>query len=99
MTPVTTDSIVRNAITPGIADIFLMPRGGGACGVVVPRIVGSALRSRFASLPISPRSIPFVRRRPIAIVNHVFGSTVIVIVGSYHKIRAFVPYDTWARNN
>ena len=71
---------------------------GGACGVVVPRIVGSALRSRFASLPISPRSIPFVRRRPIAIVNHVFGSTVIVIVGSYHKIRDLVPYDTRARN-
>ena len=99
MVPATTDSIVRNAITPGIADIFLMPRGGGADGVVVPRIVGSALRFRFASLPISPRSIPFVRRRPIAIVNHVFGSAVIVIVGSYHKIRAFVPYDTWARNN
>lgn len=98
MVPVTTDSIVRNAITPGIADIFLMPRGGGADGVVVPRIVGSALRSRFASLPISPRSIPFVRRRPIAIVNHVFGSAVIVIVGSYHKIRALVPYDTCARN-
>ena len=29
MAPVTTDSIVRNAIPPGIADIFLMPRGGG----------------------------------------------------------------------
>ena len=99
MAPVTTDSIVRNAITPGIADIFLMPRGGGADGVVVPRIVGSALRFRFASLPISPCSIPFVRRRPIAIVNHVFGSAVIVIVGSYHKIRDLVPYDTWARNN
>ena len=99
MAPVTTDSIVRNAITPGIADIFLMPRGGDGMWRGAPRIVGSALRFRFASLPISPRSIPFVRRRPIAIVNHVFGSAVIVIVGSYHKIRAFVPYDTWARNN
>ena len=71
---------------------------GVADGVVVPRIVGSALRFRFASLPISPRSIPFVRRRPIAIVNHAFRSAVIVIVGSYHKIRDLVPYDTRARN-
>lgn len=98
MAPVTADSIVRNAITPGIADIFLCLVVGVACGVVVSRIVGSALRFRFASLPISPRSIPFVRRRPIAIVNHAFGSTVIVIVGSYHKIRDLVPYDTYARN-
>ena len=71
---------------------------GVACGVVVPRIVGSALCFRFACLPISPRSIPFVRRRPIAIVNHVFRNAVIVIVGSYHKIRDLVPYDTCARN-
>ena len=71
---------------------------GVADGVMVPRIVGSALRFRFACLPISPRSIPFVRRCPIAIVNHVFGSAVIVIVGSYHKIRDLVPYDTCARN-
>lgn len=98
MVPATTDSIVRNAITPGIADIFLMPRGGGADGVVVPRIVGSALRFRFASLPISPRSIPIVWKRSIAIVNHAFRIAVIVIVGSYHKIRDLVPYDTWARN-
>ena len=98
MAPGTTDSIIRNAITPGIADIFFMPRGGGGMWSGSPRIVGSALRFRFASLPISPRSIPFVRKCPIAIVNHVFGSAVIVIVGSYHKIRALVPYDTCARN-
>ena len=98
MAPVITDSIIRNAITPGIADIFLMPRGGGGVWRGGSRIVGSALRFRFANLPISPRSIPFVRRRPIAIVNHAFGSAVIVIVGSYHKIRALVPYDTCARN-
>lgn len=98
MAPVTTDSIIRNAIPTGIADIFLMPRGGGGMWRGGSRIVGSALRSRFASLPISPRSIPFVRRRPIAIVNHVFGSAVITDVGSYHKIRALVPYDTYARN-
>ena len=98
MAPGTTDSIIRNVTYPGIADIFLMPCGGMACGVVVSRIVGSALRFRFASLPISPRSIPLVRRRPIAIVNHVFRNAVIVIVGSYHKIRALVPYDTCARN-
>ena len=71
---------------------------GVACGVVVPRIVGSALRFRFASLPISLCSIPIVWKRSIAIVNHVFISAVIVIVGSYHKIRALVPYDTCARN-
>lgn len=98
MAPVITDSIVRNAIPPGIADIFLMPRGVGGMWRGGSRIVGSALRSRFASLPISLRAIPFVRRRPIAIVNHVFRSAVIVIVGSYHKIRALVPYDTCARN-
>lgn len=98
MAPATTDSIIRNAITPGIADIFLMPRGVGGMWSGSPRIVGSALRFRFASLPISPRSIPFMRRRPVAIVNHVLGSAVIVIVGSYHKIRALVPYDTYARN-
>ena len=98
MAPATVDSIIRNAITPGIADIFLMPRGGGGMWSGSPRIVGSALRFRFVSLPISPRSIPFVRRRPVAIVNHVLGSAVIVIVGSYHKIRALVPYDTCARN-
>lgn len=63
-----------------------------------PRIVGSALRFHFASLPISPRIISIVWKRHIAIVNHAFRSTVIVIVGSYHKIRALVPYDTCARN-
>lgn len=62
------------------------------------RIVGSALRFRFASLPISLRSIPIAWKRPIAIVNHAFRSAVIIIVGSYHKIRALVPYDTCARN-
>lgn len=98
MAPAITDSIIRNAIPTGIADIFLMPRGVGGMWSGSPRIVGSALRFRFACLPISPRSIPFVRKCPIAIVNHVFGSTVIVIVGSYHKIRALVPYDTCARN-
>lgn len=98
MAPATVDSIIRNAITPGIADIFLMPRGVGGMWSGSPRIVGSALRFRFACLPISPRSIPFVRRRPIAIVKHVFRNAVIVIVGSYHKIRALVPYDTCARN-
>lgn len=98
MATATADSIIRNAITPGIADIFFMPRGGGGMWSGSPRIVGSALRFRFACLPIFLRSIPFVRRRPIAIVNHVFGSTVIVIVGSYHKIRDLVPYDTCARN-
>ena len=98
MAPATTDSIVRNAITTGIADIFLMPRGVGGMWSGSPRIVGSALPFRFVSLPISPRSIPFERRRPIAIVNHVFRSVVIVIVGSYHKIRDLVPYDTCARN-
>ena len=98
MATATTDSIIRNAIPTGIADIFLMPRGGGGMWRGGPRIVGSALRFRFASLPISPRIISIVRRCPIAIVNHVFGSAVIVIVGSYHKIRALVPYDTCARN-
>ena len=96
--PATTDSIIRNAITPGIADIFLMPHGGGGMWRGGPPYRGQALRFCFASLPISPRSIPFVRRRPIAIVNHVFGSVVIIIVGSYHKIRDLVPYDTCARN-
>lgn len=99
MAPAITDSIIRNAIPTGIADIFLMPRGVGGMWSGSPRIVGSALRFRFASLPISPRSIPLVRRRPIVIVNHVFISAVIVIVGSYHKIRDLVPYDTCARNN
>ena len=98
MATATTDSIIRNAIISGIAGIFLMPRGRGGMWRGGPRIVGSALRFRFASLPLSPRHIPFVRRRPIAIVNHVFISAVIVIVGSYHKIRALVPYDTRARN-
>lgn len=98
MAPATDDSIIRNAIPPGIADIFLMPRGVGGMWSGSPRIAGSALRFRFASLPISPRHIPFVRRRPIVIVNHAFRSIVIVIVGSYHKIRALVPYDTCARN-
>lgn len=98
MAPAITDSIIRNAIPTGIADIFFMPRGGGGMWSGSPRIVGSALRFRFACFPISPRSIPFVRRRPIAIVNHVFGSAVIIIVGSYHKIRDLVPYDTRARN-
>lgn len=64
-----------------------------------PRIAGSALRFRFASLPIFLRSTPLVWKCPIAIVNHAFRSAVIVIVGSYHKIRALVPYDTCARNN
>ena len=99
MVPVTTDSIVRNAITPGIAVIFLMSRGGGGMWRGGPPYRGQRPTFPFCSLPISPRSIPFVRRRPIAIVNHVFGSAVIVIVGSYHKIRDLVPYDTCARNN
>lgn len=98
MAPGTTDSIIRNAIILGVADFFLMPRGGGGMWRGGARIMGSALRFRFASLPISPRSIPLVRRRPVAIVKHVFRNAVIVIVGSYHKIRALVPYDTCARN-
>ena len=99
MAPATDDSIIRNAIPTGIADIFLMPRGVGGMWSGSPRIVGSALRFRFACLPIFLRSILFVRRRPIAIVNHAFRNAVIVIVGSYHKIRDLVPYDTCARNN
>lgn len=98
MATATADSIIRNAIPTGIADIFFMPRGGSGMWSGSPRIVGSALRFRFACFPISPRSIPIVWKRSIAIVNHVFGSAVIIIVGSYHKIRALVPYDTCARN-